>query len=573
MKRTLKIILPIVLTLAILLCSAWYLLVYDRDFTRDMFLGIARYAESNGKQTIAAWFYDQAYLQAGDNDDVAIELAEQYKKNGNYTQAQYTLAHAIADGGGIDLYIALCKTYVEQDKLLDAVKMLDNVSNAEIKAQLDDLRPKAPTATPEPGGIINQYISVTLQAESGTIYVTTDRDYPSIQDDLYRQPIPLTDGENTIRAVAIGENGLISKLTHLSYTIGGVVKKVEFADAAMEAAVRETLDFDAEKEIFTNDLWDIKTFTVPGEVKDYRDLSHFIFLEELTIENGSGEGLSCLSSFTNLKKLKITDVPISQSELTAICALPSLTELTLNNCGLSDISAISKATDLIYLDLSDNQIAHIEPLANQQKLQTLLLCNASLKDLTPLSALSSLTKLDVSYNSLSTLAPILGLSRLTWLEAGNNYLVQTGDMSNLKALTHLGLNSNKLTDISGISACISLTNVALSGNELTDVSALASLNALLYADFSHNQVKELPTWNTNCSLISIDGSHNQISTLENLSGLSKLNIINMDYNEKISSVKDLASCPMLVQVNVYGTKVKDVSALTNLQIIVNYNPT
>jgi hypothetical protein len=46
----------------------------------------------------------------------------------------------------------------------------------------------------------------------------------------------------------------------------------------------------------------------------------------------------------------------------------------------------------------------------------------------------------------------------------------------------------------------------------------------------------------------------------------------MDYNEAISSVEDLTKCPVLVQVNVYGTKVKDVDALTEQSIIVNYNP-
>ena len=47
----------------------------------------------------------------------------------------------------------------------------------------------------------------------------------------------------------------------------------------------------------------------------------------------------------------------------------------------------------------------------------------------------------------------------------------------------------------------------------------------------------------------------------------------MDYNNGISSVKALADCPMLIQVNVYGTKVTQVSSLTSQNIIVNYDPT
>ena len=47
----------------------------------------------------------------------------------------------------------------------------------------------------------------------------------------------------------------------------------------------------------------------------------------------------------------------------------------------------------------------------------------------------------------------------------------------------------------------------------------------------------------------------------------------MDYNSGISSVKALASCPALIQVNVFGTGVTYVTPLTDQNIIVNYDPT
>ena len=46
----------------------------------------------------------------------------------------------------------------------------------------------------------------------------------------------------------------------------------------------------------------------------------------------------------------------------------------------------------------------------------------------------------------------------------------------------------------------------------------------------------------------------------------------MDYNQ-ITNVDALASCYLLVQVNVYGNSIESVSALTEHDIIVNYNPT
>ena len=115
MKKGIRILIPILLSLVIIFCTIWYLFVYDRAFTRDMLLSFARYSETQGKHEIATYFYNAAYSQSGNSDSVAIELAQQYKSGGNYTKAEYTLSNAIADGGGVDVYIALCKTYVEQD--------------------------------------------------------------------------------------------------------------------------------------------------------------------------------------------------------------------------------------------------------------------------------------------------------------------------------------------------------------------------------------------------------------------------------------------------------------------------
>ena len=199
-----------------------------------MLLQGARYFESQGNHSLSGWFYDQAYEQADDNDAVAIELAMQHKNAGNYTKAEYTLSKAIADGGGVDLYVALCKLYVEQDKLLDASKLLDAVLGEEsavedsVKQTLASMRPAAPTTTLTPG-FYSQYLTVPVSADSGTLYVNNRAEFPSIHDTPYSEPIELVDGENTIYAVSVGENGMVSSLSIFGYTIGGVVQEVEFA--------------------------------------------------------------------------------------------------------------------------------------------------------------------------------------------------------------------------------------------------------------------------------------------------------------------------------------------------------
>ena len=578
MKKAIRIIIPIALVLAIIICTGWYLFVYDREFTRDMLLYAARSFEYNGNHTVAAWFYDQAYLQANDNEAVAIELADQYKASGNYTKAEYTLSNAIADGGGIDLYIALCKTYVEQDKLLDAVDMLNHITNTEIKEEIEKLRPAAPTCSPDPsstGSYYTQYITVKVTAEQGTLYVNPDGQFPSVGKDVYKNDITLTDGENVLYAIAVDENGLVSPVAIFPFTVGGVVEEVKFSDSALEKAIREKLKVTADKLLYTSDLWTIKDFTVPEEAKNLEVLQHLVFLEQLTVKNAQADQIAHISGLSNLKNLTITGASVSAEDMKKIGHLPNLEVLNLSSCSISTVAGLEAAKNLVKLDLSDNAIRNIEPLRELTKLQELNLSHNALNDLSALFQLTALTKLDVSYNNLTTLTPITAITGLKELSASNNTIASITDLQKLTALTYLDLSENAITDIAALSSCVELSQLNISGNKLTDISILSGLTKLVTLNFSKNEVKKLPAFTKDCALVNIDGSYNQLNTLEPLKGLTHLNNVFMDYNKDISSLKALTSCPVLIQVNVYGTKVtktSQVKDLTDQSIVVNYTP-
>ena len=296
MKKFFKVLIPIILVIAIIACIGWYLLIYDRDFTRDMLLNGARYFEERGNHSVSSWFYDQAYEQANNNDMVAIELAQQHKQAGNYTKAEYTLTKAISDGASAELYVALCKTYMEQDKLLDIVKLLDAVLaenstvDPQVQQELMAMRPTAPVSTPETG-FYSQYIDATISCESGKLLVNTNGEYPSIYDEPSSGEIELVEGENTIYAIAVSDEGLVSPLSVFGYTIGGIIKEVEITDAAMEEAIRLHLAVDSNKVLYTNDLWSLTYFTVPEGAEDLSALSYMTFMEDLAIDSAPADQL------------------------------------------------------------------------------------------------------------------------------------------------------------------------------------------------------------------------------------------------------------------------------------------
>lgn len=569
MKRILNKMLPILLIILVVISIVWYLFVYDRDFTRDMLIDHARYHEEQGNHSIAAWLYNQAYIHSGADGAVAIELAEQFKSIGNYTKAEHTLSGAIADNPSLELYIALCKTYVEQDKLLDAVTMLENIADPQIKEELSDMRPAAPTVNYDPG-LYNQYITVSVSAESGTLYLTADGTYPSTELSQ-ESDVTLVGGINTLQAIAVAENGLVSPLATFRYTIGGVIEQIALSDSSIEALIRELLEMDGNKALLTSDLWKIKELTLPELAKSSADLAYLTYLEKLTVSDSVIDTWASLGSLTNLQELHFSNCMLSDSDLQAIASLPNLTKLTLVNCGLTSIESLSEATNLTYLDLNNNAIRDLYPLSGCSKLTYLDLDHNALENLSSVSALSSLQELDVSYNSLLSLAPLSGCTQLQKLNASYNAIVNLTGMDHLTKLTHLDVSNNALTAVDQLGACVEMIELNLSDNKITSIAALSALKVMERLNFDNNNVSALPAFEKDCALIYISGSRNRLNSVASLVGLENLNNVIFDYNN-ITAVNDLAKCQDLISVSVYGNPVSDVSALREADIIISYTP-
>jgi Leucine-rich repeat (LRR) protein len=440
------------------------------------------------------------------------------------------------------------------------------------------LRPAAPTCSPDPsssGAYYTQYITVTVSAETGRLYVSNDGEIPSVDHDAYKDGITLKEGKNVIYAIAVADNGLVSPTAIFGFTVGGVIEQVTFEDAAVEAAIRELLVVDTEKVLYTNDLWTIKEFTVPENAENLKDLRHMAFLEKLTISNAPSNQLASIAGLANLKELTVTETPVSAEEIAHIGRLPNITKLTLRKCSVSTLAGLQNADTLTHLDLNNNAIGNILPLSGLTKLQELNLSQNALKELSALSTLTAITVLDVSNNEIATLSPITALEGIKKLIAGNNTLTDVNGFEKLKALTEVDLSNNQIENVSPLASCTELTKLNISHNAVKDITGFSVLVKLTDLRFTNNKVSKLPEFPKDCELVNIDGSYNKLDTLVPLGGLKKLNNVFMDYNSGITSVKALANCPMLIQVNVYGTGVRQVSALTsnNENIIVNYNPT
>ena len=572
MKKALRIIVPLVLALAIIACAAWYFLIYDPGFTKEVLLSQARKFEASGNYKISAFIYDLAYNQSSQDDDVALELAQQYLDMGNYTKAEYTLTNAIRTNPTTQLYVTLSSVFVQQDKLLDAVNLLNGVSDPTISKELDALRPQAPALTPEPG-FYSEYVTVGVQSNGATLYVSTDADYPSMKEDLYQEPIQLTTGETVIYALAVNKLGLVSPLVISGYTVEGVVELVTFADPAVEAVIREAIGATEADPIYTNQLWSVKSITVPAEAKSYDDLQYLPRLTRLTIEPGSEGDLAVLDSFEALQELYLSKIKLSDEDISRIAAQTTLQQLSLSGCSLSNISELAQLTELEWLDLSDNTLRNISALSAMPKLKYLLLYNNVINTLEPIAGLTDLIYVDISYNAVASLEPLKDMKQLCQLFVSNNQVGSVAPLSGLTALQTLHVAHNNLEDLSVLSTLPELVELNASNNAITSMEGLQKIAHLRLLDLSYNQITDLPAFQKDSELVNINMDHNLLLNVEALAGLSWLNTVNIDYNEEVEDLLPLDSCPVLVRVNAFGTKVTEVSFLTAKSIIVNFDPT
>lgn len=571
MKKAAKLLMPLMLGLLILASIVWYLFIYDRDFTRDTLLNQARYQDIHGNSRLSSWFYDAAYNFSGHDENVAIELANQYKHDGNYTKAEVTLTEAIRSAPTVELYTALSRAYVEQDKLLDAVKLLDNVTHPEIKAQLDVLRPIAPVPD-YPAGYYSEYIHVKLDSRAKYIFYTMDRSYPSIQGLLHQNGFTLPSGQTTVTAIAVGEDGLASPVALLDYTVTGVIEEVTFTDQAIEAAIREAVGASSEELLLTNQLWDITEFKVPAEAKTFTDLTHLPNLTTLDVSNLKIDSLEFLSSLMKLNSLNLSGSSFPVENMPYIAALPELKQLSMADCSLSTIDPLENAWSLTELNLGYNTIRNLDVLKSIPNLKKLDLQHNAVNSLEVVGSLDALEILNVSFNAIPSLEPLEECTNLTELIADNNLLTDLEGVEKLAKLQLLSVDYNEITEVSDLINNQALKNVSVASNNITEIWTLGELVNLEILDFSSNHVEEIPEWSKDHPLQTIDGSYNMLTNIDSLGNLQSLTHVYMDYN-LITDIDALEECFCLVQVNVFGNAIPDVSKLRERDIIVNYDPT
>ena len=176
--------------------------VADNDADRALKY-LSRAMELEPDQTYMWLFKAQIEKDSGDR-----EAAEE--------SCRYILSKLDPDNQ--EVYTRLIEMYIEEGDL-DSVK--DTLSRCPVQAvknSFADYIAAVPTAS-FADGIYYDTMEIELDADGLDIYFTTDGTKPTVNSTKYEGPIRLTEGSNTIRAVAVSPKGVLSDEAIFSYEI------------------------------------------------------------------------------------------------------------------------------------------------------------------------------------------------------------------------------------------------------------------------------------------------------------------------------------------------------------------
>ena len=551
MKQILKAVLILLLVLAILGTGVWFFFIRRSDLTQSALSYWGDHYFEKGRYNRAVFFYDKAVKLLPDDLWANLRLAESYEKDHNASKAEYTLVNAITKiPDSVQLYAALSRVYLSQDKLLDAEQMLGRISNEKARAEIDALRPAAPVLSPE-SGTYSEYIDVSVSAASGTVYAALNTDYPSLASDAYTEPFHLPGGMTKVVAVSVSENGLVSDAVYGGYTIGNVVEEVQLSDPVIDGYVREMLEKGAKEPIMSDELWQITELELPEGVTDLNDLLRFAGLERLSIHDTAGLDFSVIGNLSTLQALDLSGCTLSASVLDVVSLLPDLKELRLAGCAISSINPLVALTDLEVLDLTNNTISDLTVLSGLTNLRELHLTNNPIKSVAYLNNCLNLEKLYIENCGVAKLSGIAGNKSLQELYAANNEIEDLWVLEDCESLAVLDVANNRVADLSVLTSFPMLREVIANDNQITAVPALDA---------------DLPLWNLNLN-------QNQIEDVSGLAGMKFLNYLYLDYN-KVTSLAPLIDCATLTQIEAWDNPLvlEELPPMQEKGIIIHYNP-
>lgn len=234
---------------------------------------------------------------------------------------------------------------------------------------------------------------------------------------------------------------------------------------------------------------------------------------------------------------------IAEGEPISTTAAASLTDLALDNAGITDLEGLQCFTELKSLTADDNMIADASPLAGLQELIV-----AFLDD-----------------NLITSTSGIQDLPRLEVLVLSGNPIVELSGLDGLDVLEIIELDHTPIVDLSGLASVPSLYGLSACSTPLTELSTLPSLPGLTYVSICQGQLAALELEASLPALLSLELEDNALTAFDATpEQLPALRLLGLDRNPLLG-LDSLADFDALVDLRINEVGVADLSPLADLE--------
>lgn len=238
----------------------------------------------------------------------------------------------------------------------------------------------------------------------------------------------------------------------------------------------------------------------------------------------------------------------------------------------------SQLLDIVSLDLSNREITDLTGIDHFRNLEVLDLSNNEIHDVSQLKTLTNLKDLNLSENRIVDLEEAnfealfhIGLIQLnldeneSYYGGGKNQLSNISLLANISSLDSLSLQNNAVEDFSALSKLKNLSSLNLAQNNIIEIDSLSNFTNLHCLNLRDNDIRDISVLSNLVDLEYLNLHSNEkiqtIRPIASLENLEKLILRNVPIGEEISVIADL---PNLTYLNVRNCAISDYEVIASM---------
>lgn len=217
LRRKRRIVL-FVMAVILILAGAGFYVLYQNSY--NGILKKAQKAAQSKDYTSAESYYKKAITKDSKKADAYTGLADVYMAQDKTEDATSLFKDAInKQTGNVNLYKACMDFYLKSDQNMEIPDLLDSVSDSMLD-KLSDYVVDEPDFSLNDSTTYDDVQKLLLTTDANAIYYTTDGSDPNLSSTKYtNEGIQISEGETTIKAIAVNKKGVPSATSKKTYTV------------------------------------------------------------------------------------------------------------------------------------------------------------------------------------------------------------------------------------------------------------------------------------------------------------------------------------------------------------------